>query len=450
MRKIYTKEGEIIDTKELQITAMTTEFARQISSWKYEGIYSMYDHNEEDIKNLMDGTHYACTDASGGLVGYFCYGAQAQIPTVEANIYDVNFLDIGLGLAPKLCGQNLGLPFLYKGLEYAHSNFEATNFRLSVAKQNERAIKVYKRAGFKTSQDVTHAKTNDKFVVMKRTSYSAEDYANSDEKWDFSDYAFTITGIIVGVLLVLPDLLYSLFGFAFLGGSMADTATDLAEGLTYGRGPGNWRLSELRALSPLLFLLTTTIVFFHEAITTRKTDGYKGSLFTHTFESLFEEAIYMAITTIMVFYSVLFGAMYASWLAGPITWILFIIIFPLVRIKRGKADDVSFPWFLLTIFAIGIVGEIVTGGAWIAFPVSWLIICGVKLVTTIRDRDTSVDNLFNILYYAFSVVLMAVGVGFNFWMTSWAAFPIALFICWVASKFGRYKKAKPETDTETE
>ena len=253
-----------------------------------------------------------------------------------------------------------------------------------------------------------------------------------DEKWEFADYAFTITGILVGFLLVVPDVVYSLFEISILGGSLGDIGTI---------GYGAWTFNQLRALSPMLFLLTTTIVYFQEAIVARKTGGYKGSMFTHTFESLFEEAIYMAITTIMVYSAIFTGAMYASWLAGPITWILFIFIFPLVRKKSGDEDEFKPPWLLLSIFIIGIIAEIITG-VWIAFPLSWLIISAIKLVETIREKIKIIDDVFNVLYYAFSVILMAIGIGLNHWIASWTAFPVALVICWVLSKFGRFKKKK--------
>jgi len=264
------------------------------------------------------------------------------------------------------------------------------------------------------------------------------------DKWDFSDYAFTITGIIVGILLVVPEILESQFGISILGGSLTDA---FENGVDYG----GWSFNQLRALSPLLFLVTTSVVFFQEAFEARKTGGYKGSLFTNTFESLFEDAIYMTITTIMVFSAVLGDVMYISWLAGPITWILFIFIFPFVKKKRKKkrgeateADEADMPWILMGVFAAGIIAEVITG-AWIAFPLAWLIICAVKFVDAfrvLRDKDDSPDTVFNLLYYAFSVVLLALGITLNFWITSWIAFPFAILICWVLNKIKKVKQVK--------
>ena len=153
--------------KPLTITPMTEHHAHQISHWKYEGEYSLYDHNEGDITGYMDGTHYACTNTDGKLVGYFCFGKDAQIPTVEENVYCDEYLDIGLGLRLDACGKGFGLFFLNEGMDYARRAFGTEHFRLSVAVFNERAIKVYKKAGFHTEREVTNSYSQKKFLVMK-------------------------------------------------------------------------------------------------------------------------------------------------------------------------------------------------------------------------------------------------------------------------------------------
>ena len=262
---------------------------------------------------------------------------------------------------------------------------------------------------------------------------------SDNEKWEFADYAYTITGIIVGVLLVGPELLAALL--EALGeidkGGLGIMFADVAD-IDFW----DWGLfHQLRALSPLLFLLTTTIVYFHEAFEVRKTGEYKGTMFTHTFESLFEEAIYFAITTVMLYGAILFGAMYVSWLAAPISWVLFVFIFPIFGKSENEDDKDETPWLLLAILAAGIVLEVLTG-LWIAFPLSWLGICAVKFVSTTRSHDGSIDSVFNILYYAFSVVLMAVGVFLGFWIASWSALLIALFVSWLLHKTGKFSKAE--------
>ena len=155
--------------KKIKFAAMTEEYARLISCWKYEGEYAFYDHSEGDITGYMDGTHYACIDADGELIGYFCFGKDAQIPTVEEYVYDDEFLDVGLGLRPDVCGKGFGLFFLNEGLDFAKQAFGTKQFRLSVAVFNERAIKVYQKAGFCVEREVINSYSMKKFLVMKYT-----------------------------------------------------------------------------------------------------------------------------------------------------------------------------------------------------------------------------------------------------------------------------------------
>ena len=151
----------------LEIIKMTPEYASLISTWKYEGIYSFYDGNADSIADYMDGTHYVCINVTGDIIGYYCFGQEARIPTIEEYVYNDDFLDVGLGLRPDLCGAGLGLSFFNKGIEFACKAYNTNNFRLSVAVFNERAIKVYQRAGFIVKCEVTNAVYNNKFYIMK-------------------------------------------------------------------------------------------------------------------------------------------------------------------------------------------------------------------------------------------------------------------------------------------
>ena len=267
------------------------------------------------------------------------------------------------------------------------------------------------------------------------------------DKWEFEDYAFLITGIIVGFLLIVPEILYSQFGISILGGSLSDEGYgySVIEELESGSGSYDWSITRLRTLSPMLFLLTTTIVLFYDAYQARKTGGYSGSMFTHTFESTLEDAIYMAIMTVMVYGSVLTNNMYASWLTGPIAWVLFVFIFPIVKRKTGD-DEFKMPWFLLLILLAGFVVEMITR-EWVALPLSWLIICLFKFAGTIRLKNYTLDSIFDMIYYAFSIILMTMGIVLNYWLTSWTAFPITLLICWILSKFKRFKKVEESEES---
>lgn len=121
---------------------MGEEEARQIAAWRYEPPYSFYDADADadDLALLLgqesrDGRYFSAFSGDA-LVGFFEFRS------------DGDDVIIGLGLRPDLTGRSLGLPFVEAGMEFARERFSPKRFRLSVATFNERAIRVYGRAGF--------------------------------------------------------------------------------------------------------------------------------------------------------------------------------------------------------------------------------------------------------------------------------------------------------------
>ena len=152
------------------ITPMTRPWAEKISTWHYAGAYALYsfDGSAESVEELLEGGYFAWVNGAGEPEGYFCFGTPAQIPTQEPDVYREGYLDIGLGLAPELCGQGLGGGFLAEGLAFAREQFRPKALRLTVASFNKRAIAVYARAGFAPLQEVTHRRSGMAFTVMVR------------------------------------------------------------------------------------------------------------------------------------------------------------------------------------------------------------------------------------------------------------------------------------------
>lgn len=150
------------------IKLTTAEDARQIAGWRYDGEYAFYNRREDALEETFenDGSSFSAFDEEGSLVGFFHFGDDGQIPTVEEHVYEDDALDIGLGMRPDLCGKGLGLSFLREGLKFALKRFNVKTFRLSVAAFNERAVKVYGKAGFKTVATVTNSYFNNKFYIM--------------------------------------------------------------------------------------------------------------------------------------------------------------------------------------------------------------------------------------------------------------------------------------------
>ncbi len=150
--------------------------ARAIQSWRYEGEYAVYNAgaDDDDPSELLDrrSPYYAVRDEHGDLIGFFCYGSSASITgSEEPGIYreDRSVL-IGLGLRPDLTGKGLGLNFVNAGLAFGTEQFAPSAFGLYVMLFNQRAISVYKRAGFQSVRKVVqHNPQGERpFLEMRR------------------------------------------------------------------------------------------------------------------------------------------------------------------------------------------------------------------------------------------------------------------------------------------
>jgi len=142
----------------MNVQPLTAGHAEVISSWVYEGEYSIYNHDE----CIVDECHFAFLSDEGELLGYMCFGEEARIPTVEENVYCGDFLDIGLHIRPDLTGKGLGKLFLKTCIEHAEGN----SIRAAIASFNSRAINLCVSAGFVVKQEVTHRNTGYKFTIV--------------------------------------------------------------------------------------------------------------------------------------------------------------------------------------------------------------------------------------------------------------------------------------------
>ena len=141
---------------------MDERCARAIASWRYEGIYVFYDMEQDadDLQELLDprswnDRYYAVTDEQGDLVGFFCFE-----PEKDAVV-------IGFGLRPDLTGQGWGQAFLEAGLEFARQKYRPSTFTLSVAAFNERAIHVYRKAGFQDVEVFTNETNGGQYEFLR-------------------------------------------------------------------------------------------------------------------------------------------------------------------------------------------------------------------------------------------------------------------------------------------
>lgn len=142
-----------------EISTMDWKTAVEVVNWHYEAPYEAYniDGDLEEADAMLDGYHFVARDQELGLVGFFCYGINAQVPGGRARGYygGWRIIDIGLGLRPDLTGQGLGQKFVESGLKFAQRRWKLRALRLTVANDNCRAIKIYERLGFTVVDKIT-------------------------------------------------------------------------------------------------------------------------------------------------------------------------------------------------------------------------------------------------------------------------------------------------------
>ena len=145
---------------------MSERHARAVAGWRYDPPYDLYDWAADpaDLAELLDpaqreGRYFAALDDRGDLVGFFAFFRR-----------EGGAVEVGLGLRPDLTGRGLGLSFLLSSLEFARGRYAPARFRLAVAAFNQRAIRVYERAGFRRGESYPH-RTNGgvhEFLRMER------------------------------------------------------------------------------------------------------------------------------------------------------------------------------------------------------------------------------------------------------------------------------------------
>jgi RimJ/RimL family protein N-acetyltransferase len=119
----------------VKIAPATAETFAELEAWRYEPPYDFYDGDQDPVLNSE--RFYGAVGDDGTLVGFYYLEEKGEA------------VEIGLGLRPNLTGHGLGAEFLEAGLDLARTRFPGHPIILNVAAFNERAIKVYERAGFR-------------------------------------------------------------------------------------------------------------------------------------------------------------------------------------------------------------------------------------------------------------------------------------------------------------
>lgn len=136
----------------LRFKSLRWNDARAISRWRYEGIYAFYDQEALPMLSLalfrpllraLGLEAFVVLDDASERIGIFTFTQRG------------NAIEIGLAMRPDLTGRGMGLDFVEAGLNFARARYAPTRFTLDVATFNERARRVYERAGFKPLETFT-------------------------------------------------------------------------------------------------------------------------------------------------------------------------------------------------------------------------------------------------------------------------------------------------------
>ncbi len=135
----------------LFIKKMTEKYAVDALCWKYEKPYDFYNNvlSGSAIMELLTYRYFAVVNEKNQLVGYFCIGKSAQIPSGDQQgIYSEDCIDVGIAMKPELTGKGNGYLFFSHILKYIMKLEKEKDIRLTVATFNQRAIHLYEKLGF--------------------------------------------------------------------------------------------------------------------------------------------------------------------------------------------------------------------------------------------------------------------------------------------------------------
>jgi [ribosomal protein S18]-alanine N-acetyltransferase len=143
----------------------TKEDVKEFITWTYDGIYSFYDNTiqEEKIIGFLDSidteNYYSVLDQQGELIGnceFFHVGEETMA--------------VGVQMKPSLTGKGHGEGFIQSIIEQGRKIIGYDHLELAVADFNQRAIKVYEKAGFtrKGTFKNTIREVEYQFIIMEK------------------------------------------------------------------------------------------------------------------------------------------------------------------------------------------------------------------------------------------------------------------------------------------
>lgn len=155
--------GRLLHLTDFTIRPMDQAEAETVADWRYDPPYDFYDFraDPEDLEEVLDPVRragdYHSVYSGEELVGFFSFKEHGDV------------VEIGLGLRPDLTGAGLGRAFVAAGISFARETFRPRELMLDVATFNDRARKVYERAGFVASHEWMHESGQGRVEFLRMT-----------------------------------------------------------------------------------------------------------------------------------------------------------------------------------------------------------------------------------------------------------------------------------------
>jgi [ribosomal protein S18]-alanine N-acetyltransferase len=143
--------------------------ARTILAWKYEPPYNIYNlaspEPENTLHYLLDpqNAFYGIYDEQDRLEAFCSFGPDGQVTRGD---YSISALDIGLGIRPDLTGQGHGSEYVNAVIKFADSTYKPERLRVTIAAFNNRALRVWEKAGFQVIEKFQGGWENTDFVIL--------------------------------------------------------------------------------------------------------------------------------------------------------------------------------------------------------------------------------------------------------------------------------------------
>lgn len=153
------------------ISPLTEENAREITTWQYDPPYDLYDLGPKDLVGFLnpDYRYHQVLDLDGTLIGYCCFGMDAQVPGGEYRLNEPEVLDIGVGLKPELTGRGMGTIFVRVILDYGQATYNPKVFRATIASFNQRSLKTFQKLGFVSQGSFRRELVDIKFYQLEKS-----------------------------------------------------------------------------------------------------------------------------------------------------------------------------------------------------------------------------------------------------------------------------------------